>query len=341
LTSKKHEFEHDVKMDVEARVRQGVKAILEEVLEEEMAQHLQAGYRELTPTRRGERNGYYTRNLVTPAGKIERLEIPRDREGEFVTEIFERYKRMTGDVEEAILEMYLSGISVRKIAGVTEALSKVRVGKEAVSRIASRLQEQHKEWQERSLEEKDYPYLYVDATYLKVRWGARVTSLALLVCVGVDEEGFREVLAVEVAGTEKGAAYASLLRGLIDRGLSGVRLVVSDDHEGIKAAVASELPGAEWQRCTVHFERNVLSHVPPNSMAEVAQDIKAIFKVRREETAEALAEEFVSLYEESYPKAVSVFEAGIEDALTYLRYPGSHHARIRTTNSRSSDSSKR
>ena len=140
------------------------------------------------------------------------------------------------------------------------------------------------------------------------------------------------MLAIEVAGTEKGAAYASLLRGLIDRGLSGVRLVVSDDHEGIKAAVASELPGAEWQRCTVHFERNVLSHVPPNSMAEVAQDIKAIFKVRREETAEALAEEFVSLYEESYPKAVSVFEAGIEDALTYLRYPGSHHARIRTTN---------
>jgi putative transposase len=148
----------------------------------------------------------------------------------------------------------------------------------------------------------------------------------------VDEEGFREVLAVEVAGTEKGAAYASLLRGLIDRGLSGVRLVVSDENEGIKAAVAGELPGAEWQRCTVHFERNVLSHVPPNSMAEVAQDLKAIFKVRREKTAEALAEELVEIYEESYPKAVSVFEAGIEDALTYLRYPGSHHARIRTTN---------
>jgi putative transposase len=156
---------------------------------------------------------------VTPAGKIERLEIPRDREGKFVTEIFERYKRMSGDVEEAILEMYLSGISVRKIAGVTEALSKVRIGKDTVSRIVSRLQEQQKEWQERSLKEKDYPYLYLDATYLKVGWGARVTSMALLVCVGVEEEGFREVLAVEVAGTEKGAAYASLLRGLIDRGL--------------------------------------------------------------------------------------------------------------------------
>src|SRR3712207_3023600 len=182
------------------------------MLQDEMNQHLEAGYRELTPTRRGERNGYYQRNLVAPVGKIERLEVPRDREGEFVTEVFERYKRMTGDVEEAILEMYLSGISVRKIAGVTDALSKVRIGKDAVSRIASRLEEQQKEWRERSLEEKKYPYLYLDATYLKVRWAARVTTMALLVCVcvGVDEEGFREVLAVEVAGSEKGAAYASL-----------------------------------------------------------------------------------------------------------------------------------
>jgi putative transposase len=326
------EFEQAVKRDVEARVREGVKAVLEEVLQEEMTEHLEAGYRELTPTRKGQRNGYYQRNLLTPAGKIERLEIPRDREGEFVTEVFERYKRMTGDVEEAILEMYLSGISVRKIAGVTEALSKVKVGKDAVSRIASRLEGQQKDWRERSLEEKVYPYLYLDATYLKVRWGARVSSLALLACVGVDEEGFREVLAVEVAGSEKGAAYASLLRGLLDRGLSGVNLVVSDDHEGIKAAVFGELPGAEWQRCTVHFERNVLSHVPSTSMAEVAEDLKAIFKVRREKTARALTEEFVDLYSGRFPKAVSVFEAGIADALTYLSYPGSHHARIRTTN---------
>jgi putative transposase len=333
LTPKKHdEFEHDVKMDVEARVRQGVKAVLEEVLQEEMTEHLNAGYRELSPTRRGERNGYYTRNLLTPAGKIERLEVPRDREGEFVTELFERYKRMTGDVEEAVLEMYLSGISVRKIAGVTEALSKVKVGKDAVSRIVSRLREEQKEWRERPLEEKEYPYLYLDATYLKVRWGSSVTSMALLACVGVDEEGFREVLAVEVAGSEKGTAYASLLRGLSDRGLRGVRLVVSDDHEGIKAAVAGELPGVGWQRCVVHFERNVLSHVPAASTAEVAQDLKAIFKVKREKTAWALAEGFVELHGRRFPKAVSVFEAGIDDALSYLGYPGSHHARIRTTN---------
>jgi putative transposase len=160
-----------------------------------------------------------------------------------------------------------------------------------------------------------------------------VTSMALLRCVGVEEEGFREVLAVEVAGTEKGAAYASLLRGLLDRGLKkGVRLVISDElHEGIKAAVSGELPGVNWQRCVVHFERNVLAHVPSNAMGEVAEDLKAIFKVRREKTAKALAEGFVELYQKRYPKAISVFEAGMEDALTYLRYPGSHHARIRTT----------
>ena len=333
MTPKKHEdFEHDVKLDVEARVRQDVRAVLEEVLQEERAQHLEAGYRELTPTRRGERNGYYTRNLVTPAGRIERLEVPRDREGEFVTEVFERYKRMTPDVEEAVLEMYLSGISVRKIAGVTEALSRVKVGKAAVSRIARRLEEEQREWRERSLEEKEYPYLYLDATYLKVRWGASVTSVALLACVGVDEEGFREILAVEVAGTEKGAAYASMLRGLVDRGLSGVKLMVSDDHEGIKATVFSELPGVDWQRCVVHFARNVLSHVPTTSMEEVAHDLKAIFKVRREKSARALGEEFIELYGKRFPRAVVVFKAGIDDALSYLSYPRSHHARIRTTN---------
>ena len=133
--------------------------------------------------------------------------------------------------------------------------------------------------------------------------------MALLVCVGVDEEGFREVLAVEVAGSEKGVAYTSLLRGLVDRrGLRGVRLVVSDDHEGIKAAVAGELPGVEWQRCVVHFERNVLSSVPASEMSELAEDLKAVFKVRREKTARALAEEFVELYSERFPKAVAAFE---------------------------------
>src|SRR3712207_3448064 len=183
--------------------------------------------------------------------------------------------------------MSLSGISVRKIAGVTDALSKVRIGKDAVSRIASRLEEQQKEWRERPLGEKEYPYLYLDATYLKVRWGARVTSMALLTRVGVEEEGFGEVLAVEVAGTEKAAAYASLLRGLIDRGLKGVYLVVSDDHEGIKSAVAGELPGGEWARCAVYFQRKVVSPVPASSLAEGGKGLFGIFQGSREKNPRA------------------------------------------------------
>ena len=206
--------------------------------------------------------------------------------------------------------MYLSGISVRKIAGVTEALSRVKVGKDAVSRIGGRLEEQQREWRERSVEEKGYPYLYLDATYLKVRWGARVTTMALLVCVGVDEEGFREVLAVEVAGSEKGAAYASMLRGLVDRGLSGVRLVVSDDHEGIKAAVAGELPGAGWQRCVVHFERNVLSHVPASEMSEVADDLKAVFKVRTREDGQGPGRRVRRVLRQAFPEGGLRFRGG-------------------------------
>jgi putative transposase len=150
----------------------------------------------------------------------------------------------------------------------------------------------------------------LDVTYLKVRWGAGVRSMALLACLGVDEEGFREVLAVEVAGSEKGGAYISLLRGLIDRGLHGVRLVVSDDHEGIKAAVFSELPGADWQRCVVHFERNVLFHVPASSMEEVAEDLKAVFKVSREKTARALAEEVSEIYGSRFSESHLRFRGG-------------------------------
>lgn len=254
--AQEEEFKDAVKRDVEARVREGAKAVLEEVLEEEMAEHLKTGYRELAPTRIGERIGHYQRNLVTPAGKIERLEVPRDREGEFATEVFERYKRLTGNVEEAILEMYLSGVSTRKIAGITEVLSKVKIGKEAVSRISKRLEGGQRAWRERPLEEKAYPYLYLDATYLKVNWGASVASLALLAAVGVDGEGFREALAVEMAAGEKSAAYSFLLRGLLDRGLSGVRLVVSDDHEGIKAAVSGACGGCSRWSCPFCVSRS-------------------------------------------------------------------------------------
>ncbi|KGQ21295.2 IS256 family transposase [Thermus filiformis] len=319
------------KEEISRRIREGVKAIIEQVLEEEMTEHLAAGHRERTLSRRGERNGHYTRGLITPVGKIEQLKVPRDRESTFLTEVFERYKRMTGEVEEAVLEMYLQGVSTRKVAAITEGLSRVRIGKDAVSRIAQRLEEELSAWRGRPLE-LGYPYLYLDASYFKVNWGGRVVDLALLVAVGVNEEGYREVLALEPSGGERKEAWRNLLKGLLERGLHGVRLVISDDHPAIRQAVMAELPGARWQRCVVHFERNVLAHVPQEAREEVAEELREVFTVRRRETAESLARAFVERYGGRFKRAVEVLVQGLEEALTYLDFPSGHQRQIKSTN---------
>lgn len=326
-----HDFKSMVKQNIHDRVREGIKAVFEQILEEEMTEHLQAEYRERTGGRRGERNGYYARSLVTPVGRIDQLQVPRDREGEFLTEVFERYKRMTGDVEEAVLEMYLQGVSTRKVAQVTQALSRVKVGKDAVSRIASKLEDELRVWRERKLEQC-HPYLYLDACYLKVNWGSYVGELALLVAIGVSEDGYRELLAVEAAGGERKEAYRNLLKALAERDLRGVQLVISNDHDSIRQAVMTELPGVRWQRCVVHFERNVLSHVPAKDVREVAEDLKVIFSVSRESSARSLSQDFTARYRQRFPKAVVTFERGLDEALTFLKFPSPHHRLIRSTN---------
>ena len=325
------EFKEQARQSIQDRVRQGVKAVLEQVLEEEMTEHLQAQRRERTAARRGERNGSYQRDLITPVGKIDQLRVPRDREATFLTEVFERYRRMTGSMEEAVLEMYLQGVSTRKIEAITGKLSGVKISKDATSRIATRLEETLTQWRSRRLDGV-YPYLYLDATYLKVTWAGAVRDLALLVAVGVSEAGYREVLAVESAVGERKELWRGLLQGLLERGLSGVRLVISDDHVSIKEAVKVELPSAQWQRCVVHFERNILAHVPQGDKAAVASDLKAIFRVHRRETAELLAKEFAARYGTMYPKAVATLGEGLSAALSYTAFPSSHHKYIRTTN---------
>lgn len=325
------EFEEHTRRDIRARVREGVKAVFEEVLEEEMTEHLRAEHRERTDRRRGQRNGHYTRDLITPVGKVEQLRVPRDREATFLTEVFEKYRRMTGDMEEAVLEMYLQGVSTRKIARITGRLSDVAISKDATSRLAGRLEEELTQWRSRRLE-KSYPYLYLDATYLKSRWAGAVRDLALLVAVGVDEDGYREVLACQSAAGERKAAWREVLKDLLERGLKGVRLVISDDHEAIKKATAVELPQARWQRCVVHFERNILAHVPQSEARAVAADLKAVFKVHRQETARTLAEDFAERYRSDFPKATQTLERGLEEALTFMAFPTSHHRFLRTTN---------
>jgi transposase-like protein len=316
---------------VSDRIRLAVKAVLEQILDEEMSQHVGAGRRERTPNRTGERNGSYGRDLITPVGKIEQLKVPRDRDGTFTTQVFEEYHRSTGEVEDAILEMWLQGISQRKIAEVTQKLGALRIGKDAVSRIAQRLEGELASFRSRRLA-LAYPYLYLDATYLKVNWGSHVGDLAVLVAVGVSQHGFREVLAVETYAGERAEAYRGLLKGLIQRGLWGVSLVVSDDHESIQAAVRTELPGVVWQRCIVHFMRNVLAKVPQSERAQVAADLKSIFLVNRGEDARALAAAFCGRWGKMFRGAVSTLESGLDAALSYLDFPSSHHRLIRTIN---------
>ena len=313
------------------RVRAAVKAVLEQILDEQMSEHVGAARRERKPSRTGERNGSYTRDLITPVGKIEQLRVPRDRDGTFTTQVFEEYHRSTGEVEDAVLEMWLQGISQRKIAEVTEKLGAVRVGKDAVSRIAQRLESELGAFRSRRLE-RAYPYLYLDATYLKVHWGSHVGDLAVLVAVGVSEQGFREVLAVETYAGERAEAYRGLLKGLIQRGLCGVSLVISDDHNAIQAAVRTELPGVVWQRCVVHFMRNVLAKVPQSERAQVAADLKSIFLVNRLEDARVLAAAFSARWGKGFKGAVAILQTGLDAALSYLDFPSSHHRLIRSTN---------
>jgi putative transposase len=327
----KEEINDLTRVAVSDRIRAAVKAVLEQVIEEELTEHIGARHRERTDGRSGERNGAYNRNLITPVGKIEQLRVPRDRDGTFTTEVFEEYHRSTGEVEDAVLEMWLQGISQRKIAEVTQKLGAVRIGKDAVSRIAGRLNTELSAFRTRRLE-MAYPYLYLDATYLKVNWGSHVGDLALLVVIGVNAQGFREVLGIESAAGEKKEAYRNLLKGLIERGLTGVQLVISDDHESIKGAVQIELPAARWQRCVVHFQRNVLCHIPAADMAEVASDLKGIFAVHRKESADALATAFMERHGKRFVKAVGVLKNGLANALTFLAFPSGHHRLLRTTN---------
>lgn len=326
-----HRPDTEARLSVQDRVREGIKAILEQIMEEELTEQLQAQHRERTEARRGERNGHYTRGLTTEVGHIEQLRVPRAREEQFLTEVFERYRRLTGNLEEAVLEMYLQGVSTRKVEAITGKLSGVGISKDAVSRIAQRLDGTLDEWRSRRLD-RAYPYLYLDATYVKATWAGAVRNVALLVAIGVSDDGYREVLAVEAAPSERTDGYRSFLQGLVERGLRGVRLVVSDDHEAIKSAVQVELPSAAWQRCVVHFERNILASVPQAETKAVADDLKVVFQAARRETAQKLAEAFCERYADEHPKAVAALKRGLAEALTYTAFPSSHHKYIRTTN---------
>ena len=322
----------EVLLDDAGFLAEVVQRVLQELLEAEMTEHVGAAPYERAAGRKGHRNGHKPRALRTRVGTLNLL-VPQDREGTFSTRLFARYQRNEKALCLALMEMYGEGVSTRKVKDITEALCGTSFSKSLVSSLAGSLDAELRAWRERRLEGTAYPYLFVDARYEKVRVGHRIVSQGVLIVSAVRDDGFREIVGVQVADTESEATYQDLFRSLKARGLKGVELVVSDDHEGLKAAVFRHFQGASWQRCQVHHARNLLSMVGEKSRKELAADLRAVFAATSSEQALGIASKVARRWrEEGHEKVAEHIEEHVEECLSCLAFPESHRRRIRTTN---------
>ena len=314
-------------------LKEVLERVLQEWLEAEMTEHVGAAPYERAAGRKGHRNGHKPRTLRTRVGTLNLL-VPQDREGTFSTRLFSRYQRNEKALCLALMEMYVEGVSTRKVKDVTEALCGTSFSKSTVSHLAAELDAQLGAWRSRPLEADAYPYVFVDARYEKVRADSRVVSQGVLLVSGVRApDGLREILGVEVADTESEASYHELFRSLKARGLRGVELVVSDGHEGLKAAVSRHFQGASWQRCQVHYARNLLGMVSAKKRKELGADLRAIFAPVSRERALGLASSVAEKWRgKGNERVAEHLEEHVEECLSCLAFPESHRKRIRTTN---------
>jgi putative transposase len=318
-------------LDDPAFLRGIMERALQAILEEEMAAHLQAARYERTGERRGYRNGTKPRDLHTRVGTLE-LRVPQDREGTFSPELFARYQRSEQALVTALMEMYVQGVSTRKVTQITEALCGTSFSKSQVSALVGRLDPVLEAWRSRSLTAASYPYLAVDARYEHARVDGRVVTLGVLVVAGVRDDGRREVLAVAEADTESVATYHELFTRLQDRGLRGVELVTSDDHRGLTAAIARHFQGASWQRCQVHFARNLLGLVGAKHRARLGEELRGIFGAASAAQARTIAHAGAQAWQTSHPQVAAKLETELEACLACYAFPAAHRPRIRTTN---------
>jgi putative transposase len=307
-----------------------VQEAMQTVLEMEMAECLQAVRYERSDERTGYRSGYYRRRLVTRVGTIS-LRVPQDRSGHFSTQVFEQYQRSEKALVAALAQMYVQGVSTRKVAAITEELCGHEFSASSISEITRRLDEQLKQFSQRPLAQ-EYPYVILDARYERVREEGAIESRAILVALGIDWEGRRQVLAVEYAQRESQNSWKEFLLGLKQRGLNGVRLVVSDDHPGLKRAVREVLTEAWWQRCYVHFLRNTLDYLPRKADDDCLQELRWMYERRDVEEARRDLKSWLEKWAAKYPKLCEWVEANIEETWTYYRLPLAHHKHLKSTN---------
>jgi putative transposase len=311
-------------------VRVALEALLQAALEAEMTEAIGAEKGERTETRLSYRSGYYGRSLITRVGTLE-LRVPQDRLGRFSTDLFGRYQRSEKALVGTLAEMYVQGVSTRKVKAVTEALCGHSFSASAISVVNKSLDKALHKFAERRLAEP-FPYLILDARYEKVREGGIIASQAVLIAVAVDGEGRRQVLAVELANRESRSSWRDFLTRLKQRGLFGVEFVVSDDHEGLKGAISEVLPGAAWQRCYVHFLRNALDYVPRKVDDDCLQELRWIYDRRELTEARRDIAQWLTKWQGKYPKLCDWAEDNIEETLTYYRLPLAHHKHMKSTN---------
>jgi putative transposase len=307
-----------------------VQTTLQSVLEAEMTDALGAEKSARVDARQGYRSGYYTRALNTRVGTLE-LRVPRDRSGLFSTQLFERYQRSEKALVSALAEMYVQGVSTRKVKEITETLCGHSFSAATVSEMNRTLDAGLAAFASRPLIEP-YPYLILDARFERVREGGIITSQAVLVAIAVDGEGRRQVLAVDLANRESRSSWRDFLLGLKQRGLQGVEFVVSDDHAGLKKAVREVLSEAVWQRCYVHFLRNALDYLPKRGADDCLQELRWLYD--RRELAEVRRDlaAWLGKWAGKYPRLCTWVEENIEETLTYYRLPLSHHKHMKSTN---------
>jgi len=311
-------------------LRRLVERVVQQVLEAEIGQFLRAAPYERTAERRGYRNGYKPRLLKTRVGTLE-LVVPKDREGQFQTELFERYQRSEKALLLAIVQMYVEGVSTRKVRQITEALCGLEISKSQVSSLGKNLDEEIQAWNRRRLTQA-YPYLVIDARYEKIRRRGEVITQGVLLVVGISQEGYREVLGVWLADSENETSWAEVFVELKERGLAGVRFVVSDDHRGLVKAIARYFQEVVWQRCQVHFVRNVLHAVSLKDRREVLELLKEITLARSPVRARQALEAAAHLLRAKYPRVAKLLEEQGEEILAVYQLPPAHRKRLRSTN---------
>ena len=311
-------------------LREGVRVLGQALMELEVSQQIGAERYERTPERTNQRNGYRDRPWDTRVGTIQ-LKVPKVREGSFYPSLLDPRKRAERALVAVVQEAYLQGVSTRRVDDLVQALGMNGISKSQVSRLCQELDAEVERFRSRRLEGA-YPYVWLDATFLKVRENSRVVSMAVVIAIGVKATGEREVLGLDVGHSEDGAFWTQFLRGLVARGLSGVKLVISDAHEGLKGAIAAVLQGAAWQRCRVHFVRNALALVPKTAAQMVAATIRTVFVQPDPVSAREQWRRVAESFRPRFPRLAQLMDEAEADVLAYLAFPPEHWRQLWSTN---------